>query len=119
MWTRQYRRSPLRHIIIPAIAAVSLAYFGFHGVNGTLGLTSKQEYEARLADLSSDLKALQQVRTTLETRTRALSDGSLQRDMIDEQARMALGLIGDNEVVLLHATSRGTTSLDGLLQRTN
>ena len=119
MWTRQHKRSPLRHAIIPAIAALSLAYFGFHSVNGSLGLTSKQEYETRLAGLSAQLADLQSQRALLETRTLALSDGSLQRDVIDEQVRTALGVVRNNEVILLHGAPRATTSLDDLLQRTN
>ena len=119
MWTRQYRRSPLRHIIIPAIATAALAYYGFHGINGNLGLQSKQEYEARLAGLEAELGALSAERTQLETRTRALSDGALQRDMIDEQARLALGLTRANEVILLHNPADGGAGLGALLQRMN
>lgn len=119
MWTRQYRRSPLRHAVIPTIAAVALAYYGFHGVNGNLGLQSKQEYETRLAGLQADLAVLSAERALLETRTQALSDGALQRDMIDEQARLALGLTQANEVILLHSDVEAAASMDQLLQRTN
>lgn len=119
MWTRQYKRSPFRHAVIPAIAIVALSYYGFHGINGNLGLQSKQEYEARLAGLESDLAALSAERARLETRTRALSDGSLQRDMIDEQSRLALGLVQANEVILLHNSDAATRDLEELLQRKN
>jgi len=119
MWTRQYRKSPLRHLVIPCIAAVSLAYFGFHGITGNLGLTSKAEYEQRLAGLEAELQALSTERAMLETRTAALSDGSLQRDVIDEQARLSLGLANANELILLHNGSESAATLDELLQRTN
>lgn len=119
MWTRQYKRSPLRHAVIPAIAIVALGYYGFHGITGNLGLQSKQEYEARLAGLEAELSALTSERARLETRTQALSDGSLQRDMIDEQARLALGLVQDNEVILLHGPDAAGPTLGQLLQRTN
>lgn len=119
MWTRQYRKSPLRHFVIPCIAAASLAYFGFHGITGNLGLTSKAEYEQRLAGLEAELQSLSTARAMLETRTAALSDGSLQRDVIDEQARLALGLANPNELILLHNASESAATLDELLQRMN
>ena len=119
MWTRQYRRSPLRHAVIPTIAALALGYYGFHGINGNLGLQSKQEYEQRIAGLHAERNALSAQRALLERRTVALSDGSLQRDMIDEQARLALGLVQSNEIVVLHADADSAPSMDELLQRTN
>ena len=119
MWTRQYRKSPLQHLIMPCLTVAALSYFGFHAVNGNLGLTSKQEYEQRLADLRGDLAALTAERERLEKRTAALSDGSLQRDMIDEQARRQLGMVRANEVILLHAGPADAMSLDALVQRTN
>jgi len=119
MWTRQYKRSPFRHAVIPAIAIAALGYYGFHGINGNLGLQSKQEYETRLAGLQTELQALSTERARLETRTLALSDGSLQRDMIDEQSRLALGLVQANEVILLHDPNAAGPGLDELLQRMN
>ncbi|MBO6638982.1 MAG: septum formation initiator family protein [Roseitalea sp.] len=119
MWTRQYRKSPLRHLVIPCIAAASLAYFGYHGITGNLGLTSKAEYEQRLAGLEAELDALTTARARLKTRTAALSDGSLQRDVIDEQARLSLGLANANELILLHKESERAATLDDLLQRMN
>ncbi|WP_306119926.1 MULTISPECIES: septum formation initiator family protein [unclassified Roseitalea] len=102
MWTRQYRKSPLRHLIIPTLALAGLGYFGFHAINGSLGLTSKQAYEAELAALRAELAVLVAEREGLEWRTAALRDGSLQREMIDEQARKQLGMVRGNEVIVLH-----------------
>ncbi len=102
MWTRHYRKSPLRHLVIPCIAAAALGYFGFHANNGNHGLTSKSVYEARLAALDAQLGSLIAEREQLAKKTASLRDGSLQRDMIDEQARRQLGLVRANEVILLH-----------------
>ena len=102
MWTRHHRKTPLRHLVIPTIAVAALAYFGFHAQSGNHGLTSKSVYEARVAALDAELADLIARRERLEKRTASLRDGSLQRDMIDEQARRQLGLLRANEVILLH-----------------
>ena len=104
MWTRQYRKSSLRHFAIPAFAVVAGAYFLFHGLHGSLGLSSSRVYEDRIAALSSELAILEKERKILELRTASLRDGTLQRDMIDEQARRRLALVADNEIVVLHGT---------------
>ena len=119
MWTRQYRKSPLRHAVLPCLALASLGYFSFHAVNGNLGLTSKQEYEQQLAGLQTQLDALVDTRQRLERRTAALSDGTMQRDMLDERARIALGLTRADEVVLFHEPDAGALDLEELVQRTN
>lgn len=102
MWTRQHRRSPLRHLVLPVLATGVLAYFGHHAISGSLGLNSKQQYETRIASLKTELVALENRRGGLEKKTSMLRDGSLERDMIDEQARRLLGLTRANEIVILH-----------------
>ena len=102
MWTRYRRRSPLRHLILPVIAVGVLSYFGHHAINGSLGLASGEQYEAKVASLRADLSVLETTRKGLEKKTAMLRDGSLERDMIDEQARRTLGVTRDNEIVILH-----------------
>lgn len=102
MWTRQRRRSPLRHFILPVLASGVLAYFGHHALSGSLGLASKQRYETQIASLEAELASLEQRRLALDKKTSMLRDGSLEHDMIDEQARRMLGLSRANEIVILH-----------------
>ena len=101
MWTRYRRRSPLRHLILPVLASGVLVYFGYHATSGSLGLASKQQYEQRIAALEGELQALENKRAALEKKTAMLHDGSLERDMIDEQARRLLGVTRANEIVIL------------------
>lgn len=119
MWTRQYQKSPLRYLVVPCLSALLFTYFSFHAITGNLGLESRQVYETRLAELRSELDALNQDRATLEQRVAALSDGTLQRDMIDEQARRQLGLVSANEVIIVHGVDDLPASLDELVRRTN
>jgi len=102
MWTRHRRRSPFRHVILPIFAIGVLSYFSHHALTGSFGLASNQEYESRISALEAELAMLESQRAKLEKRTAMLRDGSLERDMIDEQARRLLGITRENEIVILN-----------------
>lgn len=100
MWTRHHKRRNTGRLIVPAIATLVLAYFGFHAYHGDYGLIAKERLEARIATLEGELEALREARRKLERRVSLLNDGSLERDMLDEQARRALNLARKNEIVI-------------------
>lgn len=101
MWTRQYRNRKRVRLIVPALAALFLAYFGFHVVNGSFGLRAKDVFEAEKIKLETTLVAETARREALERRIALLRDGSIERDMLDEQVRRALNYSGPNDVVIL------------------
>lgn len=102
MWTRQHKKSKLRFAIFPIIALSLLGYFGFHTVNGSLGMNSSDRYDLRIDELRIELAALEKTSANYAKRTTLLRDGNLERDLIDEQARVSLGLTRANEVVLFN-----------------
>ena len=102
MWTRHRRRSPFRHVILPLFAVGVFAYFTHHAMTGSLGLVSRQQYEARIVELKDELAQVERTRKALDRKTAMLRDGSLERDMIDEQARRLLGVTRANEIVILN-----------------
>lgn len=100
MWTRQRKRRRTGRLIVPAIAALFLSYFGFHAYHGDYGIYAKYRLEARTAELEAELAALRATRAELEHRVALLHDGTLEKDMLDEQARRALNLAHEREVVI-------------------
>ncbi|MFC6487751.1 FtsB family cell division protein [Nitratireductor sp. GCM10026969] len=100
MWTRHHKRRNTGRLIVPAIAILVLSYFGFHAYHGDYGLNAKARLETRAAKLEEELGALRKTRGELEERVSLLSDGTLEKDMLDEQARRALNLAQDNEIVI-------------------
>lgn len=105
MWTRHRKQSPLRLFIIPVCAFAALGYFAFHAFNGSYGLLATEGYERELEDAQAVAGALQQEVEWLEKRTALLRDGSLEHDILDEQARRTLGVTRSNELVLLHSSN--------------
>jgi cell division protein FtsB len=101
MWTRQYKKRNTGRLIMPAVAAVVLGYFGFHAYHGEYGIYSKYEYEARTVELTAQLEEVRARRVEFERRVQLLHDGTLDKDMLDEQARRALNLSRADEVTII------------------
>lgn len=81
--------------------AVALGiYFTFAAVQGDFGLFRRVEIAAEADALRSDLMRLQADVERMDNLTRRLSDGYLDLDLLDEQARSVLGLIRADEIVI-------------------
>lgn len=101
MWTRQYKKRNTGIFIIPGLCVAFLAYFGFHAFQGEYGIYSKYRLEAETAALKLEHAALKRQRIALEQRVQLLHDGTLDKDMLDEQARKSLNVSNKNEVVIM------------------
>jgi cell division protein FtsB len=101
MWTRQHKKRNTGRLIVPAISAAFLAYFGFHAYNGEFGIYSRYQYEARTVELNAQLEGVKARRVELERRVQLLHDGTLEKDMLDEQARRALNLSHSDEIIIM------------------
>ncbi|WP_062010876.1 septum formation initiator family protein [Aureimonas sp. AU4] len=99
--TRQYRRSPLRLLVVPAITLPCLGYFVTHSESGRYGTEAGVQLRAELAAKQATLDGLLDQRTGIEKRVELLSDGTLERDMIDERARRTLNTANTDEIVIL------------------
>jgi cell division protein FtsB len=92
MWTRQHKKRKTGVLIVPAIAAAFLSYFGYHPFQGEFGIYAKYAFEERIVALNEKLEDVRGQRSELEHRVKLLRDGSLEKDMLDEYARRALNL---------------------------
>jgi cell division protein FtsB len=101
MWTRQHKQRNTGRLIVPAISALFLTYFGFHAYHGEFGIYSKYHLEQRAAELQARLDVVHATRVSLERRVQLLHDGTLEKDMLDEQARKALNLSQPDEITIM------------------
>jgi len=106
MWTRQHRQRNFGRLILPVVTIGFLSYFGFHAWHGEYGIYAEKELQERTEALQAQLDAVKKQRLALETRVRLLQDGTIEKDMLDEQARRALNLSHTDELVILRP--RGT-----------
>jgi cell division protein FtsB len=101
MWTRHHKNRNTGKLIVPAISALFLAYFGFHAYHGEFGIYSKYRLEGQAAELNAELAKVRATRLELERRVQLMHDGTLEKDMLDEQARRALNLSHADEITIM------------------
>ena len=100
------KRRRLRAILIPlvlyAVSGSAASYFVWHAYNGSRGLRAKEEYRMKIDALQARLNSLQDERNGWERRVRMMSSESLERDLLEEQARVTLGRVQKDELVLFY-----------------
>lgn len=100
MWTKQHKQRHLGRLVTPILAAGFLSYFGYHVVNGDLGLEAAKGFEQRRIERLAELDVLVQQRKELEREVALMSDGSLEKDILDEKARYALNVSRTDEITI-------------------
>lgn len=94
------KRTALKRAIGPLSCVLVLFYLGFHAVSGERGVFALFKESRHLEALKTELAEVTTRREALEKKVRLLSSNSLDLDLLDEQARLVLGLAGKNEVVI-------------------
>lgn len=101
MWTRQHKQRNTSRLIVPAMTAGFVSYFAFHAYHGELGIYANEDYSARIVALQAQLDEVRERRAGLERRVQLIEDGTLDKDMLDEQARRALNLTRADELTVM------------------
>ena len=102
MWTKHHKKRRLGRFIVPAITIAFLSYFSYHSVHGDFGLRAMEKFERTRVIRQAKLDVLIEERKRLEREVSLMSDGSLERDMLDEKARFALNMSRADEIVIFH-----------------
>ena len=101
MSTRQKKENPFKGFIIPVLCLALLAYFAHHAQTGRYNIHTKAEMKEKAEELKAELRHLREQRAHLTLKVRQLSDGTLEKDALDEVARYKLGLSMPDEIVIL------------------
>ncbi|QFU16440.1 FtsB family cell division protein [Microvirga thermotolerans] len=98
-------RRRARRILIPlvlySISAAVVAYFVHHAHSGARGFQAREQYEAQAAELNKELAALKTERTDWERRIALLRSEQIDRDLLEERARIVLGRVHRNDLVII------------------
>ncbi|MDB5525992.1 MAG: hypothetical protein JWM58_3755 [Rhizobium sp.] len=100
MWTKQHKKRYLGRFVTPLLATAFCSYFGYHAIHGDLGLNATSEFEVRRIERVAQLDDLVKARKELERQVALMSDGSLEKDMLDEKARYSLNVSRSDEIVI-------------------
>lgn len=95
-------RRRARHAGLPLVLAVAIGYFSYHAVQGDRGLVAWLGLTHEIAETTAELQAARAERQAIERRVVLLKADGLDPDMLDERARIVLGLAHADEVVFLN-----------------
>ncbi|MGC1259671.1 FtsB family cell division protein [Jannaschia helgolandensis] len=87
-------------LIIPFLLMGFGGYFVFAAVQGEYGVFRRVELEAQREVLLAELALLDSETDKMRDRTRRLSDDYLDLDLLDERARMILGMARSDEIIV-------------------
>ena len=85
---------------MPLVTAAFLGYFGFHAFSGSFGLWARERLELEATRLTEELGQLKVQRAAIEKQVSRLRTESLDADLIDAQARVALNVMRPDEIVI-------------------
>jgi cell division protein FtsB len=94
------RRRTGRGLLLPFALLAFAGYFVFAAVQGEYGVLRRVELEAERLRLTEELVILTEEVDRMRDRTRRLSDSYLDLDLLDERARVVLGLARTDEIVI-------------------
>ena len=86
---------------MPVLCATLSSYFAYHSMIGKYGLESHRLMTERAVQLEYRLAALREESAERQSRVKLLVDGSIEYDMLDEQARYQLNLLHEDEIAIM------------------
>src|SRR4051812_42499152 len=89
-----------RQVLGPLMGAAMMAYFGYHAVQGDRGLIAWWNLRYELERTNDDLARVAADKLALENRVALLRPQSLDRDMLEERARLMLGTVRDDDLII-------------------
>ena len=98
-------RRRLRAVLIPLalylVAGGVVGYFLHNAKIGSRGLAAKQTLKIQIYEVNQELDAARAERADWEDRVALLKADHVDRDLLEERARMLLGRVHRNELVII------------------
>jgi cell division protein FtsB len=98
-------RYSARRFLIPlalyALAAALVGYFIHHAHTGKHGLEAKMRFKAQSRETFAEFEAVQTERKEWERRIALLRADQIDRDLLEERARVMLGRVHRNDLVIM------------------
>ncbi|WP_398476479.1 septum formation initiator family protein [Tardiphaga sp.] len=92
-------KSVLTGLVLYAVAALLVSYFGMNAYTGKYGLNARQELDQEITALTSELVQLKRERAKAEQRVSLLRANGMDPDMLDERVRWQLDYAHPRDVV--------------------
>jgi cell division protein FtsB len=105
MVTRRRLRTILNALLLYALAALLIGYFGVNAYSGNRGLKAKEDIDRQMASMNADLQRLKLEHAQWERRLALLKSDDIDPDMLDERARAQLDYADPNDLTMMFDTS--------------
>jgi cell division protein FtsB len=100
MVIRRRLRVILFSLLLYNLSGAADAYFIWHAVNDERGLKTNEDYERQIGNLRQDLQGLQDQSRSWGRRIALLSGATIDRDLLEEEARARLGRVDKNDLIV-------------------
>ena len=100
MKPRNDLRQKVQQVAGPLMGAAMMVYFGYHAVQGERGLIAWWELRREIEEADFELAAVTAQKNVLEHRVSLLRPESLDRDMLEERARVMLGVVHADDLIV-------------------
>lgn len=98
-------RRRVRMVVLPlglwALSALVVGFFVWQAESGNRGLEAKKALKIRAYGLTQQLAAARAERAVWEQRVTLLRSEQIDRDLLEERARIVLGRVHANDVVII------------------
>jgi cell division protein FtsB len=106
-------RYRIRAVLIPLalylVSGLTVGYFVYHSQHGDRGLETKLVLRQQILALDEELAGLKEEKTDWERRVSMLRTSALDRDLLEERARLTLNRMHRNDVVIM--TGEGAAAM--------
>ena len=96
-----FKSFKILEVTLSSVCFILSFYFIIASFKGEFGVSSKYQLLAKEKALTKDLKLLNEKTKAVKNKIRRLSNTSLDLELLDQQARKILGLIGEDELIVL------------------
>ena len=103
MVVRKRARKILIPLVLYGISAGVVGYFVHHAHTGARGLEAKRQYKIQAFEMNQELEAVKTERGEWERRIALLRSDQIDRDLLEERARITLGRVHRNDLVIMTA----------------
>ncbi|MHA1566595.1 MAG: FtsB family cell division protein [Alphaproteobacteria bacterium] len=90
-----------KQAVLPILGALVVGYFSYHMVQGEYGVLAYLQLQAKVERAEILQADLRQQRDMLELRVALLHPDSLDRDMLEERARVMLNYARPDDVIIM------------------
>ena len=95
-----FKNSKILEITLSVTCVILCFYFIVASFNGEFGVAAKYELLAKEKTLTKELDILINENIAIKNKIGRLSDTSLDLELLDQQGRKILGMIGEDEVII-------------------